>query len=56
VTIGKMKVTQLLQAQKGWGKAKVQDTIDKLGIAENRRVQGLGTNQIQKLIEAIENK
>jgi hypothetical protein len=44
-TIGKMKVTAVLQAMPGVGKVRAAQIMERLGIAENRRVRGLGDNQ-----------
>ena len=42
---GKLKVTALLEAMPGVGKVRAQQIMERLGIAENRRVRGLGQNQ-----------
>lgn len=47
--IAKMKVLALLQSMPGVGKVRATRIMDRLGIAENRRVQGLGANQRQAL-------
>lgn len=44
-TIGKMKVSAVLQAMPGVGKIRAGQIMGRLGIAENRRVRGLGDNQ-----------
>jgi hypothetical protein len=44
-TIGKMKVSAVLQAMPGVGKVRAAQIMDRLGIAEGRRVRGLGANQ-----------
>lgn len=43
--IGKMKVSALLEAMPGVGKVRAKQIMDRLGIAESRRVRGLGANQ-----------
>lgn len=43
--IGKMKVSALLESLPGVGKVRAKQIMDRLGIAETRRVRGLGTNQ-----------
>jgi hypothetical protein len=43
--IGKMKVTALLEAMPGVGKVRARQIMERLGIAENRRLAGLGANQ-----------
>lgn len=47
--IGKMKVIDLLQSLPGLGKVRATQTMERLGIAESRRVRGLGVNQIAAL-------
>ncbi len=47
--VGKMKVLDLLQAVPGLGKVRASQLMDRLGIAESRRVRGLGTKQIAAL-------
>ena len=44
-TIGKMKVSALLEAMPGVGKVRARQIMERLGIAESRRVRGLGANQ-----------
>jgi hypothetical protein len=44
-TVGKMKVSALLESLPGVGKVRAQQIMDRLGIAESRRVRGLGANQ-----------
>lgn len=43
--IGKMKVSALLESLPGVGKVRAKQIMDRLGIAETRRVRGLGANQ-----------
>lgn len=43
--VGKMKVSALLEALPGVGKVRAQQLMERLGIAESRRVRGLGANQ-----------
>lgn len=47
--IGKMKVLDLLQSLPGMGKVKAHQTMERLGIAESRRVRGLGAKQVAAL-------
>ncbi len=47
--IGKMRVVDLLQAVPGLGKIRARQVMERLGIAESRRVRGLGTKQIAAL-------
>lgn len=43
--VGKMKVSALLESMPGVGKVRAKQIMDRLNIAESRRVRGLGTNQ-----------
>jgi hypothetical protein len=47
--IGKMKVVDLLQSMPGLGKVRARQLMERLGIAESRRVRGLGAKQIAAL-------
>jgi hypothetical protein len=47
--IGKMRVVDLLQSMPGLGKVRAKQTMERLGIAESRRVRGLGTKQVAAL-------
>ncbi|HSI93337.1 MAG TPA: integration host factor, actinobacterial type [Jiangellaceae bacterium] len=47
--IGKMKVSALLEAMPGVGKVRAAQIMERIGIAENRRVRGLGANQVAAL-------
>jgi DNA uptake protein ComE-like DNA-binding protein len=47
--IGKMKVVDLLQSMPGVGKVRAKAIMERLEIAESRRVRGLGVNQIAAL-------
>ena len=47
--IGKMKVLDLLQSVPGLGKVRARQVMERLGIAECRRVRGLGTKQVAAL-------
>ena len=47
--IGKMRVVDLLQSLPGLGKVRARQVMERLGIAESRRVRGLGTKQIAAL-------
>jgi hypothetical protein len=49
--VGKMKVSALLKAMPGVGAVRAQQLMERIGIAENRRVRGLGANQ-QTALEA----
>ena len=47
--IGKMRVVELLQSMPGLGKIRAKQTMERLGIAESRRVRGLGAKQVAAL-------
>lgn len=47
--IAKMRISELLESIPGVGKVRVRAILDRLGISENRRIQGLGVLQLQKL-------
>ncbi|MEZ0579960.1 integration host factor, actinobacterial type [Nocardioides sp. MH1] len=47
--VGKMKVIDLLQAVPGLGKVRATQLMERLGIAESRRVRGLGAKQVAAL-------
>jgi transposase len=48
--IGKMRVTDLLQALPGLGKVRAAQVMARLKISESRRVRGLGAKQIAALV------
>jgi hypothetical protein len=47
--IGKMRVVDLLQSMPGLGKVRARQVMERLQIAESRRVRGLGSKQIAAL-------
>lgn len=49
----RMKVSALIEALPGYGKAKSAKLLEDLGISESRRVQGLGSRQREDLIKAL---
>ena len=49
--IAKMKVLVLLESLPALGKVKARRLLDQIGIAESRRVQGLGTIQREELLK-----
>ena len=49
--IGKMRVLDLLQSMPGMGPIKAHAMMERIGIAESRRVRGLGANQVAALKE-----
>ena len=44
-----MRVIDLLQSMPGLGKVRARQMMERLGIAESRRVRGLGVNQVAAL-------
>jgi len=53
VNVGKLKVVSLLESLPGVGKVKARRIMEDIGIADNRRVQGLGAQQKSKLLELL---
>ena len=53
-TVAKMKVLAVLESLPGLGKVKARRMMEEVGIAETRRVQGLGANQRKALLERWE--
>lgn len=49
--IAKLRVTELLESLPGIGKIKARRIMADVGIAESRRVGGLGPHQVKKLIQ-----
>ncbi len=47
--IGKMRVIDLLQSMPGLGKVRARQLMERLSIAESRRVRGLGAKQVAAL-------
>jgi hypothetical protein len=53
VNVGKLKVVSLLESLPGVGKVKARKVMDEVGIADNRRIQGLGSQQRSSLLESL---
>ncbi|MDO4502547.1 MAG: integration host factor, actinobacterial type [Coriobacteriia bacterium] len=51
--VGRMKVTTLIETLPGYGKAKAEKIMKELGIAESRRLRGLGERQREALLERL---
>lgn len=51
--VAKTKVLAALEALPGVGKVKARRTMEEIGIAETRRLRGLGKEQRAKLLEAF---
>lgn len=49
-TVGKMKVLSVLESLPGLGKVKARRLMETVGISETRRLQGLGANQREALL------
>lgn len=47
--VAKLKVVDLLRSMPGVGAVKAAEIMDRLGIAESRRLRGLGANQVTAL-------
>ncbi len=48
--VAKLRVIDLLQSMPGVGKVRAKEIMDRIGIAESRRLRGLGANQVQALL------
>ncbi len=51
--VGKLKVVSMLEALPGVGKVKARRVMEDVGIADNRRVQGLGAQQRASLLKQL---
>ncbi len=51
--VGKLKVVSMLESLPGVGKVKARALMEKIGIADNRRVQGLGAQQRKALLAEL---
>lgn len=51
--VGKLKVVAMLEALPGVGKVKARRVMEDIGIADNRRVQGLGAQQRSALLDQL---
>jgi hypothetical protein len=52
-TVGKMKVLAVLESLPGVGKVRARRAMEEIGIADSRRVRGLGEQQRKSLLEAF---
>ncbi|CAA9437587.1 MAG: integration host factor [uncultured Quadrisphaera sp.] len=52
--VGKMKVTALLESLPGVGKVRARQVMAEIGIADTRRVRGLGAKQISALVSRFD--
>jgi DNA uptake protein ComE-like DNA-binding protein len=51
--VGKLKVVALLESLPGVGKVKARRIMEEVGIADTRRVRGLGAQQKAALLERL---
>jgi hypothetical protein len=51
--VGKLKVLSMLESLPGVGKVKARRLMDEIGIADTRRVRGLGQQQRQSLLDHL---
>ena len=51
--VGRMKVKSFINAVPGYGKVKAEKLMTELGIQESRRLQGLGSRQMEGLKNAL---
>lgn len=51
--VGKLKVKSMLESLPGVGKVKAGRLMEEIGIADNRRVQGLGPQQRAALLAEL---
>lgn len=51
--VGRMKVKSFINAVPGYGKVKAEKLMEELGIQESRRLQGLGSRQMEGLKKAL---
>ena len=51
--VGKLKCVSLLESLPGVGKVKARRLMEEIGIADNRRVQGLGAQQRKALLDEL---
>ncbi|NHN55011.1 30S ribosomal protein S13 [Calidifontibacter sp. DB0510] len=52
--IGKMKVSALLESLPGVGRVRAKQIMEEIGIAQTRRVRGLGAHQVSALLERFD--
>lgn len=49
--IAKLRVIDLLQSMPGVGKVRAKEIMERIGIADSRRLRGLGAKQVQALLD-----
>ena len=55
-TVGKMKVSNVLESLPGVGKVRAQKLMEELDISASRRVRGLGAKQREMLLDRFAKK
>src|SRR3954462_4222895 len=55
-TVGKMKVSNVLEALPGVGKVRARKLMEKLDISASRRIRGLGAKQRESFLAQFSNK
>lgn len=55
-TVGKMKVSTVLESLPGVGKVRARKIMEKLDISATRRIRGLGAKQRESLLGEFANK
>jgi hypothetical protein len=51
--LAKIRLTSFLRALPGWGKVSIEHFLQDNGIAENRRLSGLGVRQLDDVYRAV---
>ncbi len=54
--LARMRVVDLLCSFPGIGPVRAAEMMDRIGIADNRRIGGLGPRQVQQLTDLIEER
>ena len=54
--IAKLRVIDLLQSMPGVGKVRAKEIMNRIGIADSRRLRGLGANQIAALLREFKDR
>ncbi|MEO5778894.1 MULTISPECIES: integration host factor, actinobacterial type [Arthrobacter] len=54
--IARMRIVELLEALPGIGRVRAAAIMEQLGIAQSRRVRGLGIHQRRALVDFIDDK
>ena len=54
--IAKLRVVDLLQSMPGVGKVRAKEIMSRIGIADSRRLRGLGANQVSALLHEFKDR